>query len=90
MLIASLLLLLGAVCIYLSSPHQRWLRKPLRASIARGCGVLLLILAQLCFWLVMRSVAAFFMFVSMAMVLFLVLPYLGAWWQLLRSGKPHG
>ncbi|HIV70379.1 MAG TPA: hypothetical protein H9903_05595 [Candidatus Aquabacterium excrementipullorum] len=84
--------LLGAVAIYLAAPHQAWLAKawPVRMRWA-GIGLLLIALAL---WLeTLRPLAAVFTFSTLLMLLFTVLPYLGALRRVLRrqpAGDRHG
>lgn len=75
--------LLGCVCIYLASPHQRWLEAPWPARAARCAGAVLLVLGGLGLAQDMHRVTAAFTYLTLLMLVFSVLPYLGA----LRSVK---
>jgi hypothetical protein len=83
-LIALIVIALGCSCIYLASPNQRWLVAPWPLRPARGIGALLLALGWWCLAQEMRSLTAIFVFVTALMLVFSVLPYLGA---LLGGGR---
>ncbi len=73
-----LALLAGSVCIYLASTHQRWLNKALPTGPACISGGVLLLLGWLALGQSMQTVAASFVFVTALMLLWVVLPYVGA------------
>ena len=71
-------LLTGCVSLYLASPHQslmavRWSNRP-----ARIRGLTLLALGGLSLTQGMRALTAAFVFVTALMLIFSVLPYIGA------------
>lgn len=80
-----LLALAGSLSLYLASPHQRVLAQRWPAAPARAAGALLLAcgLAALCQG--MTALAAVFSFCTWLMLVFVVLPYLGAWISLQRG-----
>lgn len=84
-----LLALAGSISIYLASPHQRWRGRPLVAGPARSLGCALLALGLVLVCQVMQIVAAVFLFATALMLLFLLLPYLGALLVILRSRNGH-
>lgn len=63
----------AALRFYLSSPRQQWLDKPLPGRLARA---LLLIVAYLLWLRVMHGAAAFFVLLSIIMLLFAIFPAL--------------
>lgn len=69
---------LGCACIYLASPHQRWRDRAWPAGPARGLGGLLLAISLFALGQGMQAVTAAFVFVTFLMLLFALLPYLGA------------
>lgn len=75
---------LGCVCIYLASAHQRWLAVPWPARPARAVGGVLLVLGWLGLAQDMQRTTAAFVYLTLLMLVFTVLPYLGA----LRSPRP--
>jgi hypothetical protein len=80
-----LLALAGSIFLYLASPHQRGLARPLAAGPACSAGGVLLALGLALVWQVMHAVAAAFLFATWLMLLFLLLPYLGALFFIVRS-----
>lgn len=76
--------LLGCACIYLASPHQRWRAAPWPARTARGAGAVLLVLGWLGLAQHMDRSTATFTHLTLLMLAFTVLPYLGA----LRAARP--
>lgn len=79
------LLLVGCLLIYLASPHQRWLARPLPAGPGRAAGALLLALALYRLLQGMQGVAAVFTWTLAAMLMLTVLPYLGALFHRVRE-----
>jgi hypothetical protein len=92
MLIALLCALVGALCLYLSSPNQRWLAAPMAAVPARLAGALgcCASLYRLC--LSMQILAACFVFLTIMMALLTALPCCGALLQIARAkeSRHHG
>lgn len=78
-LIGFVALLLGAAGFYLASPNQRWLAAPLAARPARIAGGLLLALGWLALAQAMQLLTASFVGITFLMLVFTLLPYLGAW-----------
>jgi len=68
----------GCTCLYLSSPNQRWLAGPWPAGPARAAGAALLALGALGLAQRAQALTAVFIFVTAAMLVFVALPYLGA------------
>lgn len=76
---ASIALLLGGcLLIYLASPNQRWLARPLAGVPGRTAGALLLALALYRLLLGMQGVAAVFTWSLGVMLTLALLPFLGA------------
>ena len=75
----------GCVCLYLSSPHQRWRSTPWPARPARSAGAALLLLSLLAFGHRMQATAAAFAFVTCVMLSCALQPYLGALLTLRRG-----
>lgn len=73
-----LLALAGSLALYLASPNQRWLARPLTGRPARVAACILLALGLLNLLQVLQTVPAVFVFVTWAMLLFVLWPYLGA------------
>ena len=78
--------LFGCVSLYLASPHQsllaaRWSTRP-----ARIWGLTLLALGVLCLARGMQALTASFVFVTTMMLVFSVLPYIGALRNIRRKG----
>ena len=79
--IALLILCLGCTAIYLASPNQRWLARPLPgriSRIARLGGFLLLALGWLALRQTLQAVTASFFFLTFLMLVFSLQPYIGA------------
>ncbi|NML26211.1 hypothetical protein [Zoogloea dura] len=70
--------LAGCTCIHLASPNQRWRHTPLPAGPARGLGALLLAASWRGFAELMQATPATFTFATVLMLLFVLLPYVGA------------
>ncbi len=70
--------LTGCACLHLASPNQRWRLAPLPSRPARGAGLALLVLSWLSLRQGMQATAATFTFASMLMLVFILLPYVGA------------
>jgi hypothetical protein len=92
MLIALLCALVGAVCLYLSSPNQRWLTTPMPAVPARLAGGLGCCAALYWLCLTMQILAACFVFLTVMMALLTALPCCGALLQIVRAkgARHHG
>ncbi|RZL61346.1 MAG: hypothetical protein EOP81_17215 [Variovorax sp.] len=73
-----LLSLAGCTCIYLAADHQRLLPRRWPAAPARIAGALLLVAAQAALLRALQPAAAFFVLCTWAMLLFTLLPWLGA------------
>lgn len=73
-----LLALAGCASLYLASPRQRWLARPWAARPARAAGAALLAAGLAALLQALQTVTAAFTFVTWAMLLFVLLPYLGA------------
>jgi len=69
---------MGCAFFYLSSPHQRWLAKPLPARPARAVAGCLSLAGLYTCTRAMDIVPAAFTFVTWVMLLLVVFPYLGA------------
>ncbi|WBS05163.1 hypothetical protein OU994_13220 [Pseudoduganella sp. SL102] len=83
-IIGFVLLAAGTLAIYLASPHQSWLARPLPARPARVAGSLALLAALAAMLQAWRPLAAVFLFCTWTMLLFVAWPYLGAW----RRARP--
>lgn len=78
MLPALTLTIAGCVCLYLGSPHQKWLARalPRRPVLVAGS---LLLAAGLAAWIAaLRPLAGFFVTLHVAMVCLFAFPYLAA------------
>lgn len=82
--IALLLALAGSLAIYLASPNQRWLAVAWPSGPARVGGALLLLAAWPLLRQHLQATVAGFMLATWLMLLFVLLPYLGA----LRTAAP--
>jgi len=83
-LIGLILIAQGCASIYLASPNQRWLVAPWRALPARLAGGVLLVLGGFALGREMQLLTTIFVIVTALMLIFSVLPYLGA---LLSTGR---
>lgn len=79
--------LAGCVSIWLSSPHQSFLRHPVSARIWRPAGGCLMLVGMLLLCRGMQPLAAIFLFLTWVMVWSVALPYLGGFFSLLRSSR---
>ncbi|MBC9070998.1 hypothetical protein IAI53_03390 [Thauera sp. CAU 1555] len=70
--------LAGCSSIYLASPNQRWRSTPWRAGPARATGAGLLVVCLIAFGQVMQATTAAFVFLTLLMLAFTLLPYAGA------------
>ncbi len=77
--------LAGCACIHLASPNQRWRLATLPGRPARGAGLALLVLSWLSLRQGMQATAATFTFASMLMLVFILLPYVGAFIAMKRD-----
>ncbi|MBS1210484.1 MAG: hypothetical protein H6R19_2882 [Proteobacteria bacterium] len=73
-----LLALAGSLAIHFASPHQRWRPRALAAHPARLAGAALLVAALIALGQVLHSVVAVFVLLTWLMLVFVLLPYLGA------------
>lgn len=80
--------LAGCVCIYLASAHQRWRAAPWPARPARAAGAVLLALGWLALAQDMQRLTAAFSFATLVMLVFTLLPYVGALLSLRRGAPP--
>lgn len=78
-------LCLGCLCIYAASPHQRCFAAPWPLWPARGGGGALLALGWWGLAQAMQPLTATFVFVTTLMLVFAVLPYLGAFLYVRRA-----
>ncbi|MEN3112057.1 hypothetical protein ACFONG_19115 [Uliginosibacterium paludis] len=72
-----LLTLAGSLAVYLASPHQRLIARPLGAVAARASGGLLCAAGLLCLLGALQAVAAVLVFATWLMLLFVIWPYAG-------------
>jgi hypothetical protein len=79
--LALLLALVGATCLYLASPNQRWRATPLRAKPARLLVGLLALSSLYAFTRALDGVSAVYTFGTWIMLLLVVLPYLGVFFR---------
>ncbi|SNR60101.1 hypothetical protein SAMN05192560_0041 [Methylobacillus rhizosphaerae] len=71
-------IILGCLSIYAASPNQRWWSEPWPQWPARIAGTGLLLLAWLALAQDMQRLTAAFVFMTTLMLVFVLLPYLGA------------
>jgi len=69
----------GCLCIYWASENQRWLAAPWPRGPARAGGAVLLLLGWLFLARDAQFVAATFTFITALMLVFSLLPYIGAY-----------
>jgi 1,4-dihydroxy-2-naphthoate octaprenyltransferase len=70
--------LAGCSCVYFASPNQGWRARSLPALLGRVAGAALLTVGLIAFTWSMQAVVAVFTFAHVLMLLFILLPYLGA------------
>lgn len=76
-LLAFLLTLAGASCLYLACRHQNWLRVPLPRPAAVPVGAILLALGLVGWTHAMQTVTGVFVFLTLLMLLWSLFPFLG-------------
>lgn len=69
----------GCASLYFSSPRQNWLARPWPVRALRSVGVALLAAAFAALLRAQQSAAAAFTLLTVAMTVFMLLPYVGAW-----------
>lgn len=72
------LVLGGCLAFYLAAPNQRWRARPLPARPARVAAALLLAGGLLALLRALQAVPAVFVLLTWMMLLWVLLPYLGA------------
>lgn len=77
----------AALCFYLSAPRQQWLSTALPGRIGRLASGVLLIIAYLLWNRLMHGAAAFFVLLSIVMLLFAIFPLLSLFKPDSRRGK---
>jgi len=82
--------LLGCICLYGASPHQRWRASPWPQRPCRTAGGLLLLISLIGFLLAMQATAAVFAFVTCVMLMLSGLSYVGALLGLTRCSVREG
>lgn len=75
----------GAVCLYLTAPHQRWLARARPARPGRTVGALALLAGWLLWSTVLHPVTAAFTSLTVTMMLVTALPFAGAARAMARS-----
>jgi len=76
--LALVLTIAGCACLYLASPHQKWLAQALPGRPVLVAGSLLLAAALVAWIAALRPLAGFFVALHVAMVCFFVFPYSAA------------
>ncbi|HMN82754.1 MAG TPA: hypothetical protein PKA20_22890 [Burkholderiaceae bacterium] len=76
----------GCLLLYLSAPQQRWLAARLPALAGRIVGALLLAVALGLLLVVVQPLVAVFVWVTWAMLLWIVFPFAGV---LIRRERRH-
>lgn len=74
----------GCACLYLSASRQNWLARPWPAGAARLGGIALLVAAFVALLRSQQSLAAAFTLLTVAMTVFMLVPYVGAWLSVRR------
>ncbi|WP_319239516.1 hypothetical protein [uncultured Propionivibrio sp.] len=69
----------GCACLYLSASRQNWLARPWPAGVSRLVGTVLLVAGFVALLQSQQSVAAAFTLLTVAMTVFMLVPYVGAW-----------
>jgi len=80
------LTLAGNACLYLASPHQRWLRAPLPGRTLLRAGLALNTLALAGWMTSLHPATAFFLMMTLSMLLLTAFPFIG----LLRDRRRDG
>lgn len=78
-------ILFGCACIYLASGNQRWRASSLPPMPARAMGGLMLVLGWIGLACAMQTLAACFVFMTTLMLFFMMFPYVGAVFNILRG-----
>ncbi|MCO5112057.1 MAG: hypothetical protein R3E55_07145 [Burkholderiaceae bacterium] len=85
MLIGLAAITLGCLCIYAAAAHQRWFATPWPRLPARAAAMVLLALGWLGLAHSLQRITAAFVFVTALMLVFAVLPYIGAFLHVRRN-----
>lgn len=86
--LAAFFTVMGAVLIYLAYPHQQWLVNGPWPKRARWWpGSLCLCIALVMLWQIMGSGAAVFTWLVVMMLVWSIMPFLGAWRSKLRERR---
>ena len=78
LLLGSAAVLFGCLCLYLASPHQRYLAHAWPVVPTRVAGTVLLTAGLAAFGQALQPLAAVFVFIAALMMMLTLLPYLGA------------
>lgn len=82
-----LMVMTGGILFYLASPNQQVLRTSLSWSISGWGGAVLMLLSLPILVMSMQALVAVFLFFTMLMLVWVVLPYIGVGLKLYRK---HG
>jgi len=74
----------GCGCLYFSASRQNWLARPWPAGASRLVGAALLVSGSVVLMQSQQSVAAAFTLATVAMTVFMLVPYVGAWLSVRR------
>ncbi|WP_459908746.1 hypothetical protein [Caballeronia sp. HLA56] len=85
--LAFLSLTIGTLLLYLCAKNQTWLQKPLPAIPTRIGGAASMLAALVLWTNSMQPIAGVFLFVTAAIVMFVVYPYLGALRSILKQPR---
>ncbi len=77
----------GCACLYLVSPNQRWLARPLPERPLLAAGLVLLVAGVWLWAAALRPVAGMFVALHVAMVCLFAFPYIAAALRIARQGQ---
>lgn len=75
----------GCLSLYLASPNQRLRSAPWPSAPAKAAGIVALILSWLAYRQGLQALTTSFVLATQLVLLWALLPYLGAWRQLRRE-----
>jgi hypothetical protein len=85
--LAAFATLAGALCIYVASPHQALVRRPVDARAVRWAGIVLLVAALALLLALQGPATAVFTWATGAMLVWSIVPVVARWWRFRGESK---